>query len=73
MLRALVGIVFVLAGSAGLLGLLYVTWNHSPAAEHLLFRIGLAGSAILSGLAQVLMLVGAWMVWTALQRARGRA
>ncbi|HET9161719.1 MAG TPA: hypothetical protein VFN88_14000 [Caulobacteraceae bacterium] len=42
----------------------------SPAADAAAFRLGLAGACLLSGLGQIAVLVGAWVVWRGVATAR---
>jgi hypothetical protein len=68
--RALAGVALVLAGGLTLGFLVFVSNSQSPGATHLMMSLGLAGSALLSAIAQGLVFWGAWMVW---QVARRRA
>lgn len=59
-----------LAGSLVLLGLVYISNDPSPAAEHLVFRLGLALTSLISAGAQVLVVAGVAVLWTAARRGR---
>jgi hypothetical protein len=68
--QAITGALLILTGSAALLALLYVTYNESEAAEHLMIGVGLAGSVMISALAQIAIVIGVWLLWRAAHRPR---
>jgi high-affinity Fe2+/Pb2+ permease len=69
--RALVGVALVLVGGLTLGFLVFVSNSQSSGAEHLMMSLGLAGSALLSAIAQGLVFLGGWMLWkSAHRRAR---
>lgn len=65
---ALLGVVFVLVGAAALGGLIYIGNSRAPSAEHALISIGLAGSVLVSAIAQGLVVIGLWLLWRTLRR-----
>jgi hypothetical protein len=66
--EAVVGACLFLAGGLGLAGLFFVAYGQSEAAQAWAVRLGLAGAALGSALAQSALLVGAWMIWRARRR-----
>jgi hypothetical protein len=71
--RELTGAAMILAGSLVLSGLVYISNDPSPFAEHLLFHLGLAVTSLISAGAQVLVVAGIAVLWTAVRRGRGGA
>lgn len=69
--RALVGVALVLAGGLTLGLLIFVSNSQSEGATRLMMSLGLAGSALLSAIAQGLVFFGGWMLWK-LARRRAR-
>lgn len=67
---ALAGVILVLAGSLALLALVYIGNSSSSLAERALIDVGLAGSVLISALAQVAVIVGVWLLWRAVHRPR---
>lgn len=63
------GAVMVAVGALTLGWLVYIGNSSAPGAERAMFRIGLAGVAMLSAFAQAFVLAGGWMVWRALRGA----
>ena len=68
---ALVGVIFVVIGAAGLAALIYVSNSRSPEAERAMLSIGLAGSVLASAIAQSLVVIGSWLIWRAARRRPG--
>lgn len=62
---ALFGLVCLLLGLAGMAGLIVAVYGGSDASAAWAVRLGLAGSLLASGVAQVLVLVGGWCLWRA--------
>jgi uncharacterized membrane protein YedE/YeeE len=60
-----VGAVLALLGSAGLSALVWMTYDHSRAAERMLFGLGFGLTGLASALAQGLILFGLWLLWSA--------
>jgi ABC-type nickel/cobalt efflux system permease component RcnA len=60
----------VLLGVGVLATLIFISNSREPAAEHAMFRLGLAGSALLSAMAQAMIFLGGWMLWRAARRSR---
>ena len=67
---AVTGVILVLAGSLALLALVYIGNSRSSLAERALIDVGLAGSVLISALAQVAVLFGVWLLWRAVHRPR---
>jgi hypothetical protein len=65
---AVFGAACLLIGVAGLGGLLVTDYAGTPATDAWAIRFGLAGILVLSALAQILAMVGAWALWSALRR-----
>jgi hypothetical protein len=63
---ALFGLVCLLAGLAGIAGLMVAVYGASDACTAWAMRLGLAGSLLASAFAQVLVLLGGWSLWRAL-------
>jgi hypothetical protein len=70
LLHEAVGAVMALAGSLVLLGLVYISNDPAPFAEQLLFRLGLALMSLISAAAQILVVAGVVILWTAARRGR---
>lgn len=66
--RAAAGAAMVLVGSLGLVGLVFISNDSSPLSEHLLFGLGLPGMALVSALAQVMVLAGLAILWAVVHR-----
>ncbi|CAN7576720.1 hypothetical protein LJR225_004293 [Phenylobacterium sp. LjRoot225] len=66
--RKLAGAVMVLVGGLTLVALVFISNSQNPTAAHMMFSLGLAGSALLSATAQGLIFAGAWMLWRATRR-----
>jgi len=64
------GAAMALTGSLILLGLVYISNDPAPFAEHLLFRLGLALTSLISAAAQVLVVAGVAILWAAARRGR---
>ncbi|MFZ5721886.1 MAG: hypothetical protein ACOY5Y_20725 [Pseudomonadota bacterium] len=64
------GLLLIAAG-AGALGVMFAAlYRATPELESFSLRLGLAFGAFFSGLAQVALVVGVWIVWSALRRGR---
>ena len=63
------GLVLLLAGIVGMSTLMVITYGDSAACEAWAFRLGLALSLLLSAFAQLMILVGAWLLWRSRRRA----
>ena len=68
---AFIGVVLVVVGAAALAGLIYISNSRQPSAEHAMISLGLAGSVLVSAVAQGLVIIGLWMVWRATRRRPG--
>jgi hypothetical protein len=69
--QGVLGLVFVVVGAAVLAGLVFISNSRAPAAEHAMISLGLAGSVLVSALAQGLVIVGIWLLWRATRRGAG--
>ncbi len=65
---ALIGAVMALGGAAVFAGVVFIGNSRSSSAEHAMISLGLAGSVLVSAVAQGMVIVGAWMVWRATRR-----
>jgi hypothetical protein len=70
LLPGVLGLVFVLVGAAALAALVIVSNSRAPAAEHAMISLGLAGSVLVSAIAQGLVIVGLWLLWRSARRGR---
>jgi hypothetical protein len=66
--RAVVGVALALVGSLILCGLIAVTNCTSDVCQKTMFDLGLALTSLISGGAQVMILVGLWLLWTTRRR-----
>lgn len=64
------GATMVVVGVLALAWLVYIGNSSAPAAERAMIRVGLAGAAMLSAVAQGLVLAGGWLLWRAGRRVR---
>jgi hypothetical protein len=71
-MRALVGAVLTLAGAAALVFFTFVSYGRGPFLDGWSIRLGLAGLPLLSAFAQIVALIGAALVWTAVVRRPAR-
>lgn len=69
-LREVTGLLMVVVGSLILLGLVVISNDPSPFAEHLLFSLGLALTGLISAGAQFLVFAGLAILWAAAKRNR---
>lgn len=67
--RAALGVVLVLAGSLTLFVLVWMSNSGAPAAQKLMFDLGLALTSLISAGAQASVFFGVWILWRAV---RGR-
>jgi len=65
---ALFGAACLLAGLVGGALLLVAVYGGSPAAERRALQFGLGGCLLASAVAQILVLVGGWALWSGLRR-----
>jgi hypothetical protein len=66
--RAAAGAGLALAGLAGLVAQVYIFNCGTQACDRLMMNIGLALSAALAAIAQLAIIVGLWLLWTAWRR-----
>jgi hypothetical protein len=71
-MRAVLGVVLLLAGLSILCGLFVIGNCVSNACESIMFGLGLTGTALMSCFAQVIMLFGAYLLCSALHRRGAR-
>lgn len=67
---ATVGVVMTLAGSLLLVGLIFISNDSSASSELLFFRLGLVGMALLSMVAQALVIFGVVVLWRLVKAKR---
>lgn len=68
---AVLGLAMALLGSLLLVGLAFISNDPSPASEALMFHLGLATMALISMVAQGLVVVGVVLLWRRAARHRG--
>lgn len=66
--RGLAGAILMVLGAAGLIALQIAVSSDTAPFGRLQIALGLAGAPLLSALAQGLLLVGAWLIWSAFRR-----
>jgi hypothetical protein len=69
--RGLAGAALVVAGLLGLVGLFYISNSRTEGAERAMIHLGLAGSVLLSAVAQGRVVIGVWLLWRAARRKPG--
>lgn len=57
------GATMVIVGSAALCGLVWIGNSQNQIAQRLMFGLGLAATGLISASAQVMILIGAWLMW----------
>ena len=72
-LRCVVGAMMVIAGAAAIGALVWIGNSHDRLAQRLMFDLGLAGTGLISAGAQVLILIGAWLMWRSWPRGDQKA
>ncbi|MCR5877837.1 hypothetical protein [Phenylobacterium sp. J367] len=63
--RTITGAILAVIGSAVLTGLVWMTNASTPAAERLMFKLGLGLTGLIAALGQALVLYGVWLLWSA--------
>jgi len=66
--RAVIGAALVVIGVLAIAALVYISNSRAPEAERAMIGLGLAGSALASAVAQALIFLGGWMLWSARRR-----
>ena len=66
--RLAFGVILTLAGGLGLAVIFAAVFAATPELASLGLRMGLAFGAFFSGLAQVALVAGVWIIWSALRR-----
>ena len=64
----LLGAAMALVGSFILFGLAFISHSSQPTCEALAMSLGLAPAAAISATAQVVLLVGIWLMWSAARK-----
>ena len=67
---AIAGLICLFLGLAGFTAIAAVVYGDDARAEAWSIRLGLAGGLLASATAQILILLGGWMIWQALRRPR---
>lgn len=62
------GLVLLVVGLIGFVAIAAVVYGDSAVAESWAIRLGLAGGLLASATAQILILIGGWMIWRATRR-----
>jgi len=62
------GAVSLIAGLVGAAALAVTLYSDAPEAQHRALQLGLAGGLLASAVAQILILVGGWALWSGLRR-----
>ncbi|WP_296600663.1 hypothetical protein [Phenylobacterium sp.] len=65
---AVAGLICLVLGLAGFAAIAAVVYGDSALAETWAIRLGLAGGLLASATAQILILIGGWMIWRATRR-----
>jgi hypothetical protein len=64
------GAAMLIAGLAGMGGLIFELYGNSAAAWAWSYRLGIPGTLLLSGAFQTSILIGAWLLWRSANSAR---
>lgn len=65
-----VGALVFLVGALTIGVLIFINNSRDPAAVKVMMDLGLAGSAMVSATAQLLVFLGGWMIWRGMRRRR---
>lgn len=68
--HVLAGAALFLVGVLTIAALIYISNSQDPAAVKAMMDLGLAGTALVSAMAQLLVFLGGWMIWRATRRRR---
>jgi hypothetical protein len=68
--RALLGGLCFLVGAVTIGLLIFISNSQNPTAVQAMMDLGLAGTALVSATAQLLIFLGGWLVWRATRRRR---
>ena len=66
--KVILGAALVAVGTIGLGVIFAAVYSATPELASLGFRLGLAFGAFFSGLAQVVLVAGIWIIWSALRQ-----
>lgn len=67
---AVLGLALAAAGVALMFVVASAIYGASPAADAEAFHLGLGGACLLSGLSQISLLTGIWLIWRSTRRNR---
>ncbi|MDX9997414.1 MAG: hypothetical protein WCY15_07565 [Phenylobacterium sp.] len=65
---AVLGAALALGGGAVLIGLFVVLYADNEVLSRQALRIGLAGTTLISAIAQIALFAGLWLIWRASRR-----
>lgn len=65
-----VGALVFLVGALTIGVLIFINNSRDPAAVKVMMDLGLAGSAMVSATAQLLVFLGGWLIWRGMRRRR---
>ncbi|CAN7218408.1 hypothetical protein LJR219_000728 [Phenylobacterium sp. LjRoot219] len=69
--QALAGAALFLVGALTIAVLIYISNSQEPGAVQAMMDLGLAGTALISAIAQGLVFWGGWLIWRATRRRAG--
>lgn len=58
-----IGVCLLLFGAASMAGVLFTLYDASPLTWEIGYHLGMPGTLLASAVAQLLILVGGWMIW----------
>ena len=68
LLRAITGLVLVTAGALGLTGLTVMVYRGTLDLKSVVIDLGLGSTVLVSAAAQLAILIGGWLIWTAFRK-----
>lgn len=58
-----IGLGMFLVGAASMAGVIFTLYDTSPMSWEIGYHMGLPGTLLASAVAQLLILIGGWMIW----------